>query len=635
MYKILCDESIIHDEKDDEKKLYSPKLTLEANTAGTLSFKIYKSNPYYDSIEKLKSIIQVYKKNRIIFKGRVIDDGADFYNCKPIECEGKLAFFNDSVLRPFEFKGSPDELLTMIVENHNAQVKDFQRFKVGRVTVKDNNDYIVRSSERYLKSWLALKEKCFESTIGGYIHIRYEADGDYVDWLADSETKASQSIVFGQNILALSRTTSAAQLYTAMIPVGSKSGEEIVTIASVNEGKDYIVNEELAEEYGLIYAPEEESAWSDVTLPENLLKKAEEKLQSFGNVTETIDITAIDLNLANEEIASFNFFEYADVHSQTHGIHEKYLISKMELDITNPQNTKLTLGKCRKVFTDIQTMGSGVSSEVAERIEKIEKNAVTSEEVKNKVEETITESNLVTEEKAKEIAADAVKENGSGKSAYEIAIENGFAGTEEEWLISLKGEKGDRGGDGLSAFEIAVVNGFTGMEVDWMETLKGEPGNKGEAATIEIGNVVTGTPGTDAKVENVGTANAAVFDFTIPRGAAGSGGGGGIELGEKIFPASTEWYRKLGGDLVEFSLVDKVVGKGSSSVVLLTMPEEYIPEDSIAFTATTYINGTSAGFFPCKCFIEGKKGSSPGKVTLYRGATGGGKICGHCIYSLN
>lgn len=30
-----------------------------------------------------------------------------------------------------------------------------------------------------------------------------------------------------------------------------------------------------------------------------------------------------------------------------------------------------------------------------------------------------------------------------GKSAYEVAVENGFEGTQEEWLLSLKGEKGD------------------------------------------------------------------------------------------------------------------------------------------------------------------------------------------------
>lgn len=32
-----------------------------------------------------------------------------------------------------------------------------------------------------------------------------------------------------------------------------------------------------------------------------------------------------------------------------------------------------------------------------------------------------------------------------GKSAYEIAVMHGFDGTEEEWLASLKGEKGDKG----------------------------------------------------------------------------------------------------------------------------------------------------------------------------------------------
>ena len=32
-----------------------------------------------------------------------------------------------------------------------------------------------------------------------------------------------------------------------------------------------------------------------------------------------------------------------------------------------------------------------------------------------------------------------------GKSAYQIAVENGFEGTEIEWLASLKGETGEPG----------------------------------------------------------------------------------------------------------------------------------------------------------------------------------------------
>lgn len=46
-------------------------------------------------------------------------------------------------------------------------------------------------------------------------------------------------------------------------------------------------------------------------------------------------------------------------------------------------------------------------------------------------------------------------------------------------------------------------------------------GTDGAAATIQIGTVTTGEPGTQASVTNTGTEHAAVLDFTIPRGTPG------------------------------------------------------------------------------------------------------------------
>ena len=46
--------------------------------------------------------------------------------------------------------------------------------------------------------------------------------------------------------------------------------------------------------------------------------------------------------------------------------------------------------------------------------------------------------------KAKEI----IKSGLAGKSAYEVAVSNGFKGTETEWLASLKGEPGEPGKPG-------------------------------------------------------------------------------------------------------------------------------------------------------------------------------------------
>lgn len=53
----------------------------------------------------------------------------------------------------------------------------------------------------------------------------------------------------------------------------------------------------------------------------------------------------------------------------------------------------------------------------------------------------------------------------TGKSAYEIAVKNGYVGTETEWLASLKGEKGDVGDRGDSGVT-APLSGFFTMYVD-------------------------------------------------------------------------------------------------------------------------------------------------------------------------
>ena len=91
-----------------------------------------------------------------------------------------------------------------------------------------------------------------------------------------------------------------------------------------------------------------------------------------------------------------------------------------------------------------------------------------------------------------------------GYSAYEIAQQNGYTGTKEEWLASLKGQKGDQGNPGArgvegprgipgvnglpgaSAYEIAKANGFTGSQAEWLQSLKGQKGDTGQCKTIKV-----------------------------------------------------------------------------------------------------------------------------------------------------
>lgn len=61
---------------------------------------------------------------------------------------------------------------------------------------------------------------------------------------------------------------------------------------------------------------------------------------------------------------------------------------------------------------------------------------------------------------------------------------------------------------------------------------RGATGAAGAAATVAVGTVETGSAGSNAAVTNAGTANAAILNFTIPRGATGAAGAKG-DKGDK------------------------------------------------------------------------------------------------------
>ncbi len=394
MIIIKSGESTIYHPLHPQLKLVAPKLVLEDNAAGSLTFKVYQDNLNQESIRKLYPLITMYRDGSAIFKGRAIKDMKDFRNGRTVEVEGHLALFNDSYMEPFSFQGSPEELFRMLVENHNAQVMPWQQFMVGKVTVRDSNDYIVRSSEGTMDTWSALKEKCFRSSLGGHIRVRYEGDTAYVDWLEDYEKISSQSITFAKNIISLSQESDASETYTAIRPVGAEVDGKKVDIASVNGGRTYLVNAERAAECGIIFAPANESVWEDVTLPENLLKKAQERLYgSMAALSESYEVKAVDLHLTDPEVEALDICEYVQVVSRPHGIDGRYLLTKADISIASPQDSVYYLGASRRVLSG---MGSGGGQQEA---------------APQKVSALENDAGYISEEKAGEMLAEYPKED--------------------------------------------------------------------------------------------------------------------------------------------------------------------------------------------------------------------------------
>lgn len=354
MYRVYCDRLLLYHSKLENLQIFDPSVELEVNKTGSFDFMVQQDHQYYGLIRKMKSIITVYQDDYLLFRGRVLDDEVGWYNNRKISCEGELAFFIDSIQRPYEFTGSIRDFLAMLIDNHNAQVDAEKRFALGNVTVTDPNDYIVRSDIDYTNTWEVINKKLID-LLGGYIIVRHEGDVHYLDYLKDFTLLAPQKIEFGKNLLDLKRIRKGADIATAVIPLGAKlkdtegnDTDERLTIAGVNDGLDYIVDEDAKAQFGLIVKT---VIFDDVTNANNLLTKGKAHLASLVKLPEIIELTAADMATLGQDITSFHVGTKVRVESKPHGIDQLFTVSKLSIKLFDPASNHLTLGGVLDTFT--------------------------------------------------------------------------------------------------------------------------------------------------------------------------------------------------------------------------------------------------------------------------------------------
>ena len=373
MYKIYADDTLIYDSTLEDYKIGKGSISFETDKSGSFTFSIYPDHFFYDNFVRLKTVITVYKSGRIKFRGRILNDVTDYWNNKVITCEGELGFLQDSVIRPFEFTGTPEALFKKFIEEHNSQVDKFKQFKIGTITVVDPNDYVNRSSTDYGNTLSTLTSATTGSALGGHIYITHGDDGTdpipTIHYLEDFTKVASQKIEFGSNLKNYTKTVKAEDIATAIVPLGTTvaSNNQRLTIVDVNNGVDYVYSEAGVALYGWIFKT---VVWEDVTLASNLKTKAEEYLESVVNQNITIELNAIDLHLLDRSIESFNVCDYVHVVSEPHNLDAVLLCNKQTIDLLKPENDTIVLGYATATFTgssndmasSVSTLGKQVSS---------------------------------------------------------------------------------------------------------------------------------------------------------------------------------------------------------------------------------------------------------------------------------
>ena len=383
-FRIYVDEALFYHPSLTKLAITEAKVTENAESIDSLSLSAPFNHPYLSQVKPISSIIVCKLDDRIVFQGRAIDEGTDFYNTHTWTCESCLAYLKDTLQPPFEYKGPLRGLLEQFINVHNQSVEEQKQFQIGTVTVTDDNDYISYSNSDYSITMDAIKNKLID-THGGYLRIRYVGSLRYLDYLKDFDGYSSQSVEFGKNLLNVKITKDHAERITALIPFGAKKTEEDeegnvselderIDITEVNHGLNYVYDETAVNEIGWIWATE---VWEDVTKPLNLLKKSQARVKELAQGVTSMELTIVDESDSDSTIDDITSRMYVDCFSKPHGINGRYLVLGRQRDYLNPAGNTITIGATNVTLTSAAAKQSNaissLESDIFGQTTKIEK----------------------------------------------------------------------------------------------------------------------------------------------------------------------------------------------------------------------------------------------------------------------
>lgn len=374
MYQLKYKNYILYDPRLADEKIIvrDPSVKLAVSKAGEMTFTLGADHPYLSNLRRMSGLVELLDGTFPIYRGRITSDVKDFYGAHKIETEGIMAVLNDSIIKPFsfpeDFKDDDDYkaaaasgnvvefFFRWILSQHNAQVTAEQQIKAGVVTVSDPNNYIARSSEEYATAMTTISDKLFKSSLGGNLLIRYEDDGNYLDYYSALPLTNTQTVKFAENLLDLSSETDGTNIYTVILP----EGKDGLTIEALSDGD---LTDDLVKSGKTIYSKSGVATygritrhikWDDVTVVANLQTKAKAALADNGlSMPETITCKAVDLGW-QEGIQHFRVGRMTALVSTPHGYSASYPLMELAPDILDPGNTQITLGGTSRTYTGAQ-----------------------------------------------------------------------------------------------------------------------------------------------------------------------------------------------------------------------------------------------------------------------------------------
>ena len=381
IYRVVLDN--VEDIHTQDNPLLNPSLELEMNSAGSFKFTLPPMHPAWDEVKVLKTTVDIFEGEDLIFTGRVANIDKNWNNERVVECEGALAFFNDSVQRQMKWENpiKISEFLTDILNNHNTQVPDNRKIYLGNVTITDS--YVTREVD-YEMTLDILTRMCVD-TNGGWFMIRKDLSDNklYLDWFEDFTNESDQPVQFGLNLLDFSSGIHAEDICTGVLAKGATVNDQVVMLNNVelvdeetypdlpvshytDRDQDILWHREGVETYGKVLQVKEfsdaQTDWKDgqgQIVENSLFELAKKWLVEKNTKVETIEVEAAELAWLGSGYPTFQLGTLVELNDSPH-ISESIKLPMYKISLSLDDGAKkITLGTPpKKELTQISASNS-------------------------------------------------------------------------------------------------------------------------------------------------------------------------------------------------------------------------------------------------------------------------------------
>lgn len=341
---------------DNVYKIFSGSYHRETNGAGKLTFAVRFNHPSIRYFRSYEGIVSLYNDWLLLFRARIVNIKNDHFGSCYVECEGVLAFLNDTIVPPYVFNEHSSihpiagtgiscrypRFIEELIGMHNAMSPQSHQFAFINETGGAYSDLkFTTSSQSYDTAWTNIQTKGLNN-IGGYLEVRYTDTENQLVLRSEITQRSTQSIRQGVNLKSLRIGSDGEPFATSIYPISKYTDEngkqQTIGVASVNDNVDYIDNPGAVSQYGrIVRFVQYEGISSPLELKRIAAADLVNKYLTRPTVyeVEAVDVTNID------QTAPLEVDTLVPIISTKPEVNAVEPLNVMDVDLVNPQNLQL------------------------------------------------------------------------------------------------------------------------------------------------------------------------------------------------------------------------------------------------------------------------------------------------------